>query len=68
MICFTGRKAKQNDIEETPVQQQEKNGNAYTNKLAEESVVLEEEIRGITEMEKDMRKDSTGHLINKVTK
>jgi hypothetical protein len=63
MICFTGRKAKRNDIEETPAQQQEKNENAYTNKLAEESVALEEEIRSITEMEQDMRKDSTGHLI-----
>jgi hypothetical protein len=64
MICFAGKKTKRSDIEETLVQPQEGNENSYTNKSAEESVALEEEIHSVTEVEEETRKDSIGqHLI-----
>ncbi|PNF21710.1 hypothetical protein B7P43_G10358 [Cryptotermes secundus] len=59
-----GRKTKQNNTEEASPQKQEGSDKAYTNKLTEESVALEEGSHNITEVVvKDPREDSVGHQI-----
>ncbi|PNF21712.1 hypothetical protein B7P43_G10359 [Cryptotermes secundus] len=59
-----GRKTKQNNTEEASPQKQEGSDKAYTNKLMEESVALEEGIHNITEVVvKDTWEDRMGHPI-----
>jgi hypothetical protein len=61
LFIFTGRKTKQDNIEEASPKPKEESDKVYTNKLAEQSIALEEGIHNIPEVVvKDTQEDSVG--------